>query len=66
MFRKIAFASFPGSVLASVFSLSFASDVDAGVGTREVTLPPSVTAKTARTANQGLKYCCVLRRPGVS
>jgi len=51
MFRRFGFASFSVSVLAFVFSVNFASDVEAGVGTREVTLTPSVIAEAPRTAN---------------
>ena len=51
MFRRFGFGSFSVSVLAFVFSFNFASDVEAGVGTREVTLTPSVIAEAPRTAN---------------
>jgi len=51
MFWKIGIASFSVSVLAFVFSYNFASDVVAGLGTREVTLTPSVIAEAPRTAN---------------
>jgi len=34
-----------------LFSVNFASDVEAGVGTREVTLTPSVIAEAPRSAN---------------
>jgi hypothetical protein len=67
MFRKIGFASFSLSVLAFVFSFNFASDLESGVGTREVTLTPCVIAEAPRTPNpKALKYHCVLRRPGVN
>jgi hypothetical protein len=51
MFRRFGFASFSVSVPAFVFSVNFASDVEAGVGTREVTLTPSVIAEAPRTAH---------------
>ena len=34
MFTRLGFASFSVSVLAFVFSVNFASDVEAGIGTR--------------------------------
>ncbi len=51
MFRKIGFASFSVSVLAFDFSFTFVSDVEAGVGTRELTLTRSVIAEAPRTAS---------------
>jgi len=51
MFRRFGFASFSVSVLAFVSSFNFASDIEAGVGTREVTLTLSMIAEALRTAN---------------